>query len=217
MLRNKIITAPCENVSILHGLGIKPFSRGAFTFNNMEEIWKDIKGFEGSYQVSNLGKIQSIDRLIWNPANGSYSTQKGRIHKLDFKNKFYAQIGLWKNSKCTKKLVHRLVAESFILNPKNLPEVNHKDTNKLNNCSSNLEWCTRLQNQRDAKNKGLYSNFPKGSAKCNAILNEKAVLHIRRKEMRNIDYCKLYNVKPSTISCLQNDKYKGRWVHCKIQ
>ena len=100
----------------------------------MEEIWKDIKGYEGYYQVSNLGNIKSLHKRNY-----------GEILKLPIKRGYY-QAGLRK--KGTRKFfqVHRLVAEAFIPNKENLPQVNHKDENKLNNNVENLEWCTVAYN-----------------------------------------------------------------------
>jgi len=178
----------------------------------MSEIWKDINGFPG-YQVSNQGRIRTLDRYVWNKSNGSNSLLKGMIHKLDTTGKEYAQIGVWVDGKCKKYLVHRLVAEYFVHNPDNLPEVNHEDRNKLNNNDWNLRWVTRLGNMQHLKSTGGYKNFPNGSNKSNSILTDEAVRHIRRKELRNIEYCKMYGVKPSTISCLWSDKYGKRWAH----
>lgn len=93
------------------------------------EYWKDIKGYEGLYQVSNLGRIRKENKII------SPWTQLG-----------YKIVGLWKNKKCKKFRVHRLVAEAFILNPNNYTQVNHKDEDKSNNSVENLEWCTQKYN-----------------------------------------------------------------------
>lgn len=176
----------------------------------MNEEWKDIEGFSG-YQVSSLGRVRTISRYVWNKANGSYSWIKGTIRKLDTKGKKYAQLGIRKDNQYHKFLVHRLVAIAFVPNPLNLPEVNHEDLDKMNNKASNLTWTTRLGNAEHAKQNGRYSNFPRGEKKSNSILTTEAVLHIRRKELRNRDYCKLYNVAPSTVCCLQSDKYQDRW------
>lgn len=98
----------------------------------MDEIWKDIKGYEGLYQVSNLGRVKSL---------GNLQNKKEKLLKTNICNGYYA-VYLYKNSKKKICLCHRLVAEAFIPNPKNLPFVNHKDDNKLNNRMDNLEWRT---------------------------------------------------------------------------
>lgn len=102
-----------------------------------KEIWKDISGYEGLYQVSNLGRVKSLG----NRSNH----KKPMIKSLQNRNGYYS-ITLYKNSKTKTTGVHRLVAEAFIPNPDNLPEVNHKDENKLNNRVDNLEWCNKKYN-----------------------------------------------------------------------
>lgn len=97
------------------------------------EIWKDIKDYEGLYQVSNFGNIRSLNYL---------RTGKIKLKKLHYNNNGYFVVGLWKNNKGKTFFVHRLVAEAFIPNPDNLPQVNHKDECKTNNCVENLEWCS---------------------------------------------------------------------------
>ena len=98
----------------------------------MKEIWKSIKGYEGLYEVSNFGKIKSL---------------KKKIILKQFKNtNGYFRVKLWKNKKSKQFLVHKLVAESFILNINNFPFINHIDENKENNCANNLEWCTAKYN-----------------------------------------------------------------------
>lgn len=103
-----------------------------------EEIWKDIAGYEGKYQVSNLGRVKS---LHYNKTN------KERLLTLgDFRG--YLHVGLSKYSHKKRFYVHRLVANAFIENPYNFPQVNHKDENKHNNCVENLEWCSVEYNNR---------------------------------------------------------------------
>ena len=109
----------------------------------MQEIWKDIEGYEGYYQVSNLGRVKSLERKTKQHHN-SVRTQPERILKSWIKR--YESVILCKDSKTKKVPIHRLVAKAFLPNENNLPEVNHKDENKLNNCADNLEWCTREYN-----------------------------------------------------------------------
>lgn len=100
----------------------------------MEEIWKDIKDFEGHYQVSNLGRIKSI------------KFGKEIILKQHNNKGGYYYVCLLKNGKHKNYYVHRLVAQAFLPNPYKLPQVNHKDENKTNNNVDNLEWCTNEYN-----------------------------------------------------------------------
>jgi len=114
----------------------------------MEEIWKDISGYEGLYQVSNLGRVRSLDRLSHYIRNGNPEAKlfKGRIMKQSHTTDGYLMIYLRKGGKDKYYSVHRLVAQAFIPNPENLPFVNHKDEVKDNNCVDNLEWCTHIYN-----------------------------------------------------------------------
>lgn len=97
----------------------------------MNEIWKDIQDWE-EYSVSNYGRV--------------FSKYKNKLLSICEKDNGYKMVGLHRNKKVKHKMVHRLVAEAFIPNPDNLPEVNHIDENKSNNCVDNLEWVTHRQN-----------------------------------------------------------------------
>ena len=107
----------------------------------MQEIWKDIKDFEGMYQVSSLGRVRSLDRFDSN----------GRLHKGDIKTtrdngNGYKVVQLYKDGKQKTVSVHRLVATAFIDNPDNKPEVHHIDSDRANNKLENLQWVTRKEN-----------------------------------------------------------------------
>lgn len=105
------------------------------------EVWKSIKGYEGLYEVSNCGNVFSL-----------YSK---RNIDCGLTSKKYKRVCLSMEGKSKFHHVHRLVAEAFIPNPENKPQVNHKDGNKMNNCVENLEWCDNSQNQQHAYDVGL--------------------------------------------------------------
>lgn len=102
------------------------------------EIWKNINGWENMYQVSNLGRVKSLN---YNRTN------KEQIVKPYQRKDGYIQVCLCKNSKITTYKLHRLVAQAFIPNPNRLPEINHIDEDKTNNCADNLEWCNSKYNK----------------------------------------------------------------------
>lgn len=105
----------------------------------MEEIWKDIEGYEGLYQISNTGLVKSFKKC---QGRGYYNTPFHFL-KPSLSTNGYYDVTLYKEPKNRHKvLVHKLVAQAFIPNPDNHPCVNHKDENKLNNNVNNLEWCT---------------------------------------------------------------------------
>jgi hypothetical protein len=104
------------------------------------EIWKDIEGFEGCYQVSNYGRIRSL-------RNQRGIRKVPKILKPEIMKKGYLRIPLRKNYCQKHVMVHRLVAIAFVPNPLSLPYVNHKDEDKSNNLASNLEWCTNEYNE----------------------------------------------------------------------
>lgn len=102
----------------------------------MVENWKNIEGYEGMYQVSNLGRVKSLNFK---------RTGKEKILK-PFVRKEYLAVNMYKNGVRKTFYIHRLVAEAFMPNPHNLPEVNHKDEDKSNNRVDNLEWCNKKYN-----------------------------------------------------------------------
>lgn len=104
----------------------------------MIEIWKDIKGLEGCYKISNLGKIKSL--------KDNHGNSREKILKPNLDGFGYKKVTVYKNKKKLTRKIHILVAQTFIDNKNNLPEVNHKDECKTNNIVDNLEWCTYKYN-----------------------------------------------------------------------
>lgn len=113
----------------------------------MEEIWKDIKGFEGKYQISNIGNVKSLEREVRN-TNNSTRIVKERILKLQNNPHKYKMVAMSKESYIKPFVTHRLVATAFIPNPENKPCVNHINGIRWDNRVENLEWCTHKENTR---------------------------------------------------------------------
>lgn len=187
----------------------------------MKEIWKDILNYEGLYQVSNLGDIKSLKR----------KHTKGCILRYSIGNSGYKQVVLCKNGECKTRMIHRLVAETFIENPNNFKEVNHKDENKLNNSVDNLEWCDRIYNQnygtaikRMVENHNYKECAKKGALKHNySLIGYKIRKRILQKsiegkiikEWKGIYYAaKSLNLCPSGISLCCNNKIKTCGNYC---
>lgn len=126
------------------------------------ETWKEIKNYEGLYEITCNGVIKSLPKKL---PNGGF--RKEKLIKLILDKNGYYRVRLWKNGKVKWFSVHRLVAETFLPNPNNLPCVNHKDENKLNNHVSNLEWCTYEYN----------NNYGTKKERCSQ--NQKYRVHIR--------------------------------------
>lgn len=122
--------------------------------------WKFIEGTNREYQVSSTGLVKT--------------TKTGRILRACVDQRGYLRVALFKTNREKRYKVHRLVAEAFIPNPQGLPQVNHKDGNKANNCVSNLEWVTNEQNMKHAKENGLrkgHEQFCKETSKRVIAIN----------------------------------------------
>lgn len=182
--------------------------------NELKEIWKDIKGYEGLYQISNLGNVKALTRKYNWRGTIRKTTEKILLPQLTWNGYFRV---IFKNNK--KYRVHRLVAEAFILNPLNLSQVNHIDGNKQNNCVDNLEWCTRSENIKHAYKKGLIV-APKGEKsslygiKNGKNKNSKKVRCVNTgKEFGSvIEIERMIGIKHQSISrcCTGKGKYAGK-------
>ena len=177
----------------------------------MKELWKDIKGYEGCYQVSNLGRIKSLDRMT-NNQYGEYF-MKGRILKNSIiKDKGYCRVSLNNGNGKISKRVHRLVAEAFIPNPENKPEVNHKDGNKLNNCVSDLQWCTNKENIEHSIRTGLKKHC-NGCSNSSSKFTEEDIIFIRKNYKKRdpmysgVALARRYSCSPQTIYDIVTKKH----------
>jgi hypothetical protein len=135
------------------------------------EIWRAVVGYEGLYEVSNLGNVRSL-----NYGN----TGKCKLLKLCFDKYGYLQVGLCKNKKRKMCRVHRLVAITFILNLMKYPAVNHKDENKINNKVENLEWCTVEYNNAYGKHQERVNKSRKGYRHSEETKNKMRLKAIER-------------------------------------
>lgn len=132
------------------------------------EVWKDIKGYEGLYQISNLGNIKSLDRIVNCPLNGERII-KGCLLKTYNLKQGYLAIKLFKNNIGKAFQVHRLIACAFIDNINNKPYVNHINGIKTDNTIKNLEWVTCSENNRHAYDTGLKKASPVKCIETNII------------------------------------------------
>ncbi len=165
-----------------------------------KEIWKDIEGYEGLYQVSNFGRIKSLKRTSL-----MGRSLKEKILKQSKNTKGYYQVGLY-SKKPKTIMVHILVAQTFIPKPNNKHEINHIDGCKTNNRVGNLEWCTHHENMKHASSKNLFKQRKLSIEQAEKIKSE----YIRYSKSCNINsLAKKYNVSPGVIrGILYNRTYK---------
>lgn len=145
------------------------------------EIFLPIPSYEGLYEISNYGIVKRLPAII-HLKNNTKRLQPGKIKQPTKRN--YLSVYLYKEGIGKEYLVHRLVAITFIPNPLNLPQVNHKDGNKFNNRVDNLEWCTPFQNTHHAMNTGLRDTH--GENNPAAVLTEEIAMNI--KYLKNCGY-----------------------------
>lgn len=178
-----------------------------------EEKWVDIEGYSGIYQVSSHGRIRSLDKIV-KCTHKSTRMVKGKIMSTPKNNagRGYNTFNLCDKGKRKKVTVHRMVAEAFIPNPDNKPQVNHIDCDTVNNYVDNLEWCTDQENKDHAVLHGLVNTSHLGGKadKCYASkLTSKQVLAIKEKIALQIPLIEIshdYDVSVSTISELKSGR-----------
>jgi hypothetical protein len=170
------------------------------------EIWKDVKGYEGYYQISDFGNIRSLDRYV----NTTYGKriEKGKILKKPISHG-YCRIALQKNGFIRKIMIHRLVSLAFIENIENKEQVNHINGIKNDNRVENLEWVTQSENELHSY-RILNKKSLQGQLHGNSKLTEKDVLEIRQSELSDKELSLIYNSSRKNINDIKNKK---RWKH----
>lgn len=170
-----------------------------------------IKGYEGMYAVSNLGRVKSVARTVMSN-RGRPITRMGKILSLNTSAAGYRYISVCKDGKSRTFLIHRLVAEAFIPNPHNLPVVMHLDDVPGNNRVTNLKWGTQKTNMEDMVRKGRQPS-PKGSTNGSSKLTEKDIPQIRKLLTAGWTQKRIaskFGVDQSTISLI---KHRKEWAH----
>jgi hypothetical protein len=160
------------------------------------EFWKDIKGFEGYYQISNLGQIRSLTREV-KRSDSKKGFYESRILKLAKDQKGYLRVVLTKESKRKTFKVHRIVCDHFLSDSIDGKEINHLDGDKTNNAWYNLQICSSSQNAIHAIKTGLRKSVK---------LNESKVLEIRSSHLSVFDLADKFNVTVSNIRHIKNFK-----------
>lgn len=180
------------------------------------EEWRDIKGYEGRYAVSCLGRIKALKRHCNSFRDGKIVryNYKPQIMKPSVKGKGYLSVSLSKNKIKEQKYVHRIVAKCFILNTGNKPQVNHKNGIKTDNSVENLEWVTSSENLRHAISTGLRV-FKNGENHHAAKIEDKTVLKIKHMLINSnlsiIEIAKFFCVSPNRVSKINNG-----YTHSKL-
>lgn len=186
------------------------FYNSNYLFPN--EVWVDIKKYKGIYQISNYGRVKSLDRIRRN-GNKSYYIQRGAMKKLMVGKGRYAyyKVHLYKDNKRRFVLVHRLVGIHFLPGP--IKEtINHKDGIKLNNHYSNLEWATYSENSQHAHDNGL-ANPCRGEDHYNAKLTDDKVRQIKKMLLSGTSQKKIAELFEMGRGPIQRIAENKSWTH----
>lgn len=179
----------------------------------MEEIWKDIDGYEGFYQVSNLGRVRSLDRLVTGCGRKGLQKAKGQIMKLQARKAGHLDVLLKKNGVEERCWVHRLVANAFIPNPTSLPIVNHIDSNPKNNEISNLEWCTQKHNVNHCVKEGRFNPRTGETSPFNKLKTEEVIEMRERFASSKVTYRQLAKDYKVCEGHVKNIITRKKWKH----
>jgi hypothetical protein len=173
------------------------------------EIWRDVVGYEGSYQVSNLGRVKSLTRPK-RSRHGTYFPKSGRVMKPRKDRGGYLSVGLSCEGVVATVKVHRIVAMAFHPNPTGLPQVNHRNGVKTDNSEWNLEWISSVANHAHAASSGLKAN---GVRNCNAKLTDSDIPHILRRLSAGESQSSISRSYGVGVSAITSIKMGRTWKH----
>ena len=179
----------------------------------IKEVWKSVVGYEGLYEVSDQGRIKAFAKTV--NRGKCHRSWKEHFLKYGVDGNGYFRTNLARNGTNKTVKVHRIVAEAFLPNPENLPQVNHKDGNKQNNRVDNLEWCTQSENQKHACAMGLKRNDGEFNNGHKLTLEQVEFVRThyvpRHREFSTVALGKRFGVHRKTIERIVNDRSWKGW------
>ena len=180
-----------------------------------QEVWKPIVGYEGFYEVSNLGRVKSVERIVEN--NGGQQRRQERIMRLRIGSLGYLNVTLCRESATKVFSVHRLVAQAFIPNPENKPYVDHIDTDPSNNNVDNLRWVTQHENAMNPLTREHNSKSKMGHPKYSPPLSEESKRRIGEKNRGKVRSeelkQRLSDIHKTSEDCLRASKENIKKAH----